>query len=104
VWRGGVGPGIDQRLKAHLPFAKPDRAMAFGAPRPAIHHRESAGRRREYRNRGGRACPGGRLHARIGRCFLKARLAELGGDVLALSPLEFGKFMADETEKWGKVI
>jgi len=35
---------------------------------------------------------------------IKARLADLGGDVLALSPLEFGKFIADETEKWGKVI
>jgi len=35
---------------------------------------------------------------------IKARLAELGGDVLALSPLEFGKFIADETEKWGEVI
>jgi tripartite-type tricarboxylate transporter receptor subunit TctC len=35
---------------------------------------------------------------------LKARLAELGGTVLAGSPAEFGKFIADETEKWGKVI
>ena len=35
---------------------------------------------------------------------MKARLADLGGDVLALSPAEFGKLIADETEKWGKVI
>jgi tripartite-type tricarboxylate transporter receptor subunit TctC len=35
---------------------------------------------------------------------IKARLADLGGDVLALSPTDFGKFIADETEKWGKVI
>jgi tripartite-type tricarboxylate transporter receptor subunit TctC len=35
---------------------------------------------------------------------IKARLADLGGDVLALSPTEFDKFIADETEKWGKVI
>jgi tripartite-type tricarboxylate transporter receptor subunit TctC len=35
---------------------------------------------------------------------LKARLADLGGDVLALSPADFGKFIADETEKWAKVI
>ena len=35
---------------------------------------------------------------------IKARLADLGGDVLALSPADFGKFIADETEKWGKVI
>jgi len=35
---------------------------------------------------------------------IKARLAELGGDALALSPAEFGKLIADETEKWAKVI
>jgi tripartite-type tricarboxylate transporter receptor subunit TctC len=35
---------------------------------------------------------------------VKARLAESGGAVLALSPAEFGKLIAAETEKWGKVI
>jgi tripartite-type tricarboxylate transporter receptor subunit TctC len=35
---------------------------------------------------------------------LNARLADLGGDVLALSPADFSKFIADETEKWAKVI
>ena len=35
---------------------------------------------------------------------LKARIAEFGGTPMALSPAEFGKFIADETEKWGKVI
>ena len=35
---------------------------------------------------------------------LKARLADLGGDALALSPADFGELIADETEKWGKVI
>ena len=35
---------------------------------------------------------------------IKAQLADLGGIVLALSPAEFGKLIADETEKWGKVI
>jgi tripartite-type tricarboxylate transporter receptor subunit TctC len=35
---------------------------------------------------------------------LNARLADLGGDVLALSPADFGKFIADETEKWAKVV
>ena len=32
-----------------------DRPMAVGAARPAIRHREPAGRRRQYRHRGGRA-------------------------------------------------
>jgi tripartite-type tricarboxylate transporter receptor subunit TctC len=35
---------------------------------------------------------------------LKARLAELGGTVIAGSPADFGKLIADETEKWAKVI
>jgi tripartite-type tricarboxylate transporter receptor subunit TctC len=34
----------------------------------------------------------------------KARLANLGGDALALSPADFSKLIADETEKWGKLI
>jgi tripartite-type tricarboxylate transporter receptor subunit TctC len=36
---------------------------------------------------------------------LKGRLTtDLGGAVLSLSPAEFGKFIADETDKWAKVI
>jgi tripartite-type tricarboxylate transporter receptor subunit TctC len=35
---------------------------------------------------------------------MKARLAELGGMVLAGSPADFAKLIADDTEKWGKVI
>jgi tripartite-type tricarboxylate transporter receptor subunit TctC len=34
----------------------------------------------------------------------KARLADLGGTVLAGSPADFGKLIAEETEKWGKVV
>jgi tripartite-type tricarboxylate transporter receptor subunit TctC len=35
---------------------------------------------------------------------IKARLADLGGVPLSMSPEEFGKFLANETEKMGKVI
>jgi len=35
---------------------------------------------------------------------IKARLADLGGTVFAGSPADFGKFIAEETEKWGNVI
>ena len=35
---------------------------------------------------------------------LKARLADTGGTILPGSPADFGKLIADETEKWGKVI
>jgi tripartite-type tricarboxylate transporter receptor subunit TctC len=43
-------------------------------------------------------------NAAIADLKLKARLADLGGTVLPGSPAEFGKLIADETEKWGKVI
>jgi tripartite-type tricarboxylate transporter receptor subunit TctC len=35
---------------------------------------------------------------------IKTRLAELGGVILPGSPTDFGKLIADDTEKWGKVI
>jgi len=35
---------------------------------------------------------------------IRARLADLGGMVFSGSPADFGKFIADETEKWAKVI
>jgi tripartite-type tricarboxylate transporter receptor subunit TctC len=50
----------------------------------------------------------GRLNAEINAGLadprLKARLAELGGTPLPGSPAAFGKLIADETEKWGKVV
>jgi tripartite-type tricarboxylate transporter receptor subunit TctC len=44
------------------------------------------------------------INAALADPKIKARLADLGGAVLALSPADFGKLIADETEKWGKVI
>jgi tripartite-type tricarboxylate transporter receptor subunit TctC len=35
---------------------------------------------------------------------LKARFADLGATALTVSPAEFGKLIADETEKWAKVV
>src|SRR5712671_5464861 len=35
---------------------------------------------------------------------MKARLTELGGTPIAGSPANFGKLIADETEKWAKVV
>jgi tripartite-type tricarboxylate transporter receptor subunit TctC len=50
----------------------------------------------------------GRLNKEINAGFadptFTARLADFGGVPLAGSPADFGKFMAAETEKWGKVI
>jgi tripartite-type tricarboxylate transporter receptor subunit TctC len=35
---------------------------------------------------------------------INIRLADLGSTVIALPPADFGKFVADETDKWEKVI
>ena len=44
------------------------------------------------------------INAGLADPTMKARLADLGGTVLPGSPAEFGKLIADETEKWAKVI
>ena len=44
------------------------------------------------------------INAALADPNMKARLADLGGTALAGSPADFGKLIADETEKWGKVI
>ena len=44
------------------------------------------------------------INAALADPTIKARLIDLGSTVVTGSPAEFGKFIADETEKWGKVI
>jgi tripartite-type tricarboxylate transporter receptor subunit TctC len=44
------------------------------------------------------------INAALADPNMKARLADLGGTALAGSPADFGKLIADDTEKWGKVI
>ncbi len=44
------------------------------------------------------------INAALADPKIKARFADLGGTALALTPAEYGKLLADETEKWGKVI
>jgi tripartite-type tricarboxylate transporter receptor subunit TctC len=48
------------------------------------------------------------LNAAINAAFadptMRARLADTGGSALAGSPAEFGKLLAEETEKWAKVV
>jgi tripartite-type tricarboxylate transporter receptor subunit TctC len=44
------------------------------------------------------------INAGIADPKIKARLATFGGTTLAGSPADFGRIMAAETEKWGKVI
>jgi tripartite-type tricarboxylate transporter receptor subunit TctC len=44
------------------------------------------------------------IDALLADAKVKARLAELGGLAAAGTPADFGKFIAAETEKWGKVV
>jgi tripartite-type tricarboxylate transporter receptor subunit TctC len=44
------------------------------------------------------------INAGLADAKMKARLAGLGGTVLAGTPADFGRLIADETEKWGKVV
>jgi tripartite-type tricarboxylate transporter receptor subunit TctC len=46
----------------------------------------------------------GEINAGLADPTMKARLADLGGITIAGSPADFGRLIADETEKWGKVI
>ena len=44
------------------------------------------------------------INAALGDPKMKARFADLGGTVIPGSPADFGKLVAEETEKWAKVI
>jgi tripartite-type tricarboxylate transporter receptor subunit TctC len=44
------------------------------------------------------------INASLADPKMKARLADLGATVLPGSPADFGKLIAEDTEKWGKVI
>jgi tripartite-type tricarboxylate transporter receptor subunit TctC len=44
------------------------------------------------------------INAAIADPGMKARLAAIGGEPMPGSPADFGKLIADETEKWGKVV
>ncbi len=44
------------------------------------------------------------INAGLADAAIKARLADMGGMLLTGSPSDFGKLIADETDKWGKVI
>ena len=46
----------------------------------------------------------GEINAGLADPFMKARLADLGVTPFIASPAEFGGFIADETDKWAKVI
>src|SRR5262245_50357985 len=44
------------------------------------------------------------INAALADPQIKSRMEDLGSSVAPGSPAEFGKFIADETEKWGNVV
>jgi tripartite-type tricarboxylate transporter receptor subunit TctC len=44
------------------------------------------------------------INAALADAKMKARLADIGGEALPGSAADFGKLIADETEKWAKVV
>jgi tripartite-type tricarboxylate transporter receptor subunit TctC len=46
----------------------------------------------------------GEINAALANVSIKARIADSGASVLAGSPAEFGRLIADEVKKWAKVV
>ena len=44
------------------------------------------------------------INAGLADSKIKARYAELGSNVLPISPIDFGKLLIEETKKWAKVV
>jgi tripartite-type tricarboxylate transporter receptor subunit TctC len=44
------------------------------------------------------------INATLADPTVKARIADFGGVPIAMKPADFGKLMAEETEKWAKVV
>jgi tripartite-type tricarboxylate transporter receptor subunit TctC len=44
------------------------------------------------------------INAGLADPTMKARIADLGGSPMPTTPAEFGKLIADDTEKWRKAI
>jgi hypothetical protein len=74
-------------------------------PRPNISRSNSAvGLLPEKNNVGGLPFAVEARYTGLADPKIKAAIADMGGTVLAGSPADFGKLIADETEKWGKVV
>ena len=44
------------------------------------------------------------INTALGTEFIKAKYADLGGSPFPTSPSEFGKFLADDVQKWTRVM
>ena len=88
--RGGVAIGIPATARDAMPSKQVTGSFGFGAPTntPA----EIVDKLNKE------------INAALADPKMKARLADLGGTPLLGSPADFGKLIADETEKWAKVV
>ena len=86
--RGAAGPAARERVRAGL------RGEQF------LRRRRAAERRPPTSSSGSTR----RSALVLAEPKMKARLAELGATVMPLSPADFRKLVADETEKWAKVV
>jgi tripartite-type tricarboxylate transporter receptor subunit TctC len=46
----------------------------------------------------------GEINAGLADAKIKERLADMGGEPMPMSSADFAQFIADETQKWGKVV
>ena len=46
----------------------------------------------------------GEINAGLANPSINARLSEIGATPMIVGPAEFGRLIADETDKWGKVV
>ena len=100
-------------LVSWLSFSTISAGVAFGAPSPEpnarfiarheLAHRRNV-RQRLRAGRGRRKAQPGDQRSSSADPKIKARMAQSGGNALTGSPADFGKLVAEETEKWAKVI
>jgi tripartite-type tricarboxylate transporter receptor subunit TctC len=88
----------------------PSSSRSLISPRPAP-SRGACNKRRQLAKAAPRNTPteiidrlNKEVNAGLADSKIKARIADLGNTVFAGSPADFGKLIAEETEKWAKVV
>jgi tripartite-type tricarboxylate transporter receptor subunit TctC len=88
--RRGHGAGLGFLVAEFVPGYEASSVWGFGAPRNTT--ADVIGKLNKE------------INAALADAKTRARLAELGSMVVSGSPGDFGKILADDTEKWARVI